>query len=382
MCAAWASATETLTRELLGSSDGAPGLTFRLARPPVLRGTLELRVREPLGDEDRAELVKNDPAKVTSYVDGLGSDWVRWDQVDDPDDESAGARVYAFDEATGDVRFGNGLHGMIPPIGRDSIVALRYQRTEPPQPGSDVVPANAVAARTPLNLVTPVETVEAVVAADQAAGGAPPESVDRVVRFGFATLRHRRRVLTGRDLEDMALQASPDVTQARAFTRRGGVTLVLVMKGAVPAPTAAQARETRRVLLEGCSDALAQPGALTIQGPAVRFLRIELRLRVESLDRAAALSKSVNERLTAFFDTGTGGLHGRGWPLGTSPSDDDVVLALSEATYLDGIVDVRLREVDRHGDRQPWPETLKPTEIAMLAPDFVGIDVETAEVVA
>src|SRR5262249_3882236 len=33
----WASATETLTRELLGSSEGGPGLTLFLARPPVLR---------------------------------------------------------------------------------------------------------------------------------------------------------------------------------------------------------------------------------------------------------------------------------------------------------------------------------------------------------
>src|SRR5439155_25329638 len=44
--AVWASATETLTRELLGSSEGAPDSTFFLARPPLLRDTLELRVKE------------------------------------------------------------------------------------------------------------------------------------------------------------------------------------------------------------------------------------------------------------------------------------------------------------------------------------------------
>ena len=60
----WASATETLTRELLGSSDGAPNLTFTLARPPVLQDTLELRVKEPLGDEERAALRQGDERRV------------------------------------------------------------------------------------------------------------------------------------------------------------------------------------------------------------------------------------------------------------------------------------------------------------------------------
>lgn len=61
---------------------------------------------------------------------------------------------------------------MIPPIGRDSIVAFRYQRTEPPKPGSEIVPANLIAPRTAFNLVSSLESVEAVTAADQAAGGA------------------------------------------------------------------------------------------------------------------------------------------------------------------------------------------------------------------
>src|SRR5262249_32313588 len=50
--AVFAQSTETLTRELLGSADGSPNLTVTLARPPVLDGTLELRVLEPLGDQE------------------------------------------------------------------------------------------------------------------------------------------------------------------------------------------------------------------------------------------------------------------------------------------------------------------------------------------
>jgi len=84
--AAWASATETLTRELVGSSEGAPGLMLTLARPPVLRNTLELRVREPLGEEERRALLQADPTRVLNDP-NLPGDWVLWKKVVDPGDE-------------------------------------------------------------------------------------------------------------------------------------------------------------------------------------------------------------------------------------------------------------------------------------------------------
>lgn len=380
--AVFASATETLTRELLGSSEGAPNLTLRVARPPVLHDTLELRVREPLGDEEREQLRATDPRVVLSEVDGLAGDWVRWERVLDPADEAPGRRVYALDEAIGEIRFGDGLHGMIPPIGTDSIVAFSYQRTEPGAPGSDAVPANAVTARTPLNVVSPVESVESVIAADQAAGGAPPESDDRVVQFGFARLRHRNRAVTAGDLEDIALESSPDIVQARCLAGRTRLRLVIVVKGRQPAPTAAQVRELRRLLLDAAPASLGAPGALAIVGPTVRYLRLDLTLRVEHLDSAGEVGRDVKARLTAFFDTATGGVDGSGWALGASPSDEDIALALLDVPLLESIGDVTLREhVDGAADR-PWPAALRSLEIVVLADDPVRIRFETAEVMA
>lgn len=378
--AVWASATETLTRELVGSSDGAPNLTMRLARPPVLHDTLELRVKEPLGDEERVALRKDDARRVLSDVQDLPGDWVLWQQVTDPDDEPATERVYAFDESTGEIRFGDGQHGMIPPIGRDSIVAFSYQRTEPPKPGSDTVPGNLIAPRTPLNLVSPVVSVEGVFAADQAAGGAPPESDDRVLRYGFSRLRHRNRAVTQQDLEDLALQSSPDIAQARCFLRRGFVRLVIVMRGKNPIPNASQIRELHRLLSSVASIALGAQGALQIIGPSIRRLRVELTLRVESLDHAGALSEDVEKRLVAFFDTATGGIDQDGWMLGGNPSEEDIALALIDVHYLESLVAVTLHEVVGDSTVRAWPATLKPVELAVLDDDPVRIQFETAEV--
>src|SRR5262249_48377441 len=148
--------------------------------------------------------------------------------------------------------------------GRDSIVAFSYRRTELGTSEGGDVPANAIAARTALNLVSPVEGMEAVFAADQAAGGAPPETAERVVRFGTARLRHRNRALTARDFEDLALQSSPDVVQARCFARPGQVRLVVVMRGEDPLPNASEVRELRRLLLAAAPAALSAPQVLRI----------------------------------------------------------------------------------------------------------------------
>jgi hypothetical protein len=377
--AAWANATETLTRELLGSSDGAPNLTVRLARPPVLRDTLELRVKEPLGEEEREALLSTDPQKVLTDP-GLKGDWVLWTQVVDPNDEPADARVYALDEGSGEIRFGDGQHGRIPPIGRDSIVAFNYSRTETGQSGSTTVPANTIQSRTTLNLVSPVETVETVTAADQAAGGAPAEPDDRVLRFGFARVRHRNRAVTAHDIEDLALQSSPDIVQARAFVRRGYLKLVVVMRGENPQPTAGQIRELRRLLLDSAPASLSAPGALRIEGPKVRRLQVEVELRVETLDHAGGLGEFVKAQLIHLFDTGAGGMDQDGWPLGVDPTEDDIAFALIDAPHLESIGGVKLRESVGEGKVVPWPNAVKAGEIVMLADDPVRIDFQTAEV--
>jgi hypothetical protein len=377
--AAWASATETLTRELLGSSDGAPNLSVFLARPPLLRNTLELRVKEPLGDEERKELLQLDSKSVLSAVERLPGDWVLWAQVIDPDDEPATARVYALDETSGEVRFGDGRHGKIPPIGRDSIVAFSYARTEPDPTGGDSVPGNKIAPRTALNLVSPVETVESVIAADQAAGGAPPESDERVLRFGFARLRHRSRAVTPEDLEDLTLESLPDIAQARAFVLRGYIRLVIVMRGKNPVPNAAQIRELRRLLLDAAPASLSAPNVLRIEGPGIRRLRIELQLLVESLDHAGQLSSSVKKKLGEFFDTATGGLDKGGWALGAKPSEEDIALAISDAPYLESIEKVKLYGITEDGKELPL-EAPGSRDIVMLADDPIRIQFETAEV--
>lgn len=376
----WASAAETLTRELIGSSQGEPNLTLYLARPPLLRNTLELRVKEPLGEEEAAALLAEGAGQVLTGLEDLPGYWVLWQEVTDPGDEAPGARVYALDEATGEIRFGDGRHGRIAPVGRDAIMAFTYRRTAPGLPGGPAVPGNAIAARTALNLVSPIDGVETVFAASQAAGGAPPEDAALVLRFGAAGLRHRERALTARDIEDLVLEGSPAVAQARCFPRQGYVQLVVVMAGADPMPNAAQLRELHRTLVAAASPLLGARQALRIRGPLLRRLRVDLRLRVASLDDAGAVAREARRRIGALFDTSTGGVEADGWPLGANPNEADVAVALADLARLLGIAGVELHEIAADGSAQPWPAALVRTELPWLVQDGVRVAFETVEV--
>jgi hypothetical protein len=379
--AVWTTAAETMTREPVGSSDGRPNLTLQLARPPVLDNTLELRVRESLDGEERSKLVVRDPTSVLSAVRDLPGDWVLWRQVVDPADYGATDRVYALDEVLGQIAFGDGLHGMVPPIGQDNVVAFGYRRTEPAPDGSDTVPANAVPARAVLSLVTPIEGAEAAYSADHAAGGAPAESGDRVLRFSTASLRHRGRALTAQDFEDLALASSVDIAQARCFVGTGGIRIVVVMRGAEPRPTAATRRELHRALVAAAPVAVAKAGALTVAAPRIRYLRVDLTLEVPSLDDAGVIADAVKSALAQIFDPATGG-SGNGWQLGAGPTEDDIALALINVPKLQSIQSLAFYETAADGSDALWGRTVRPDDMVMLAPDPVRIVFAPLEAVA
>jgi hypothetical protein len=374
--AVWARATETLTRERVGSSEGAPGLTLRLARPPLLERSLELRVREPLGDEEREALLAKGPDRVLVDPD-LPGDWVLWAPVSDPDDSGPADRVYGIEESSGEIRFGDGTHGRIPPIGRDNIVAFRYQRTEPPTRGAVDVPANSIPARFQVNLVTPVAGVEAVFSAQEASGGSPPEPDESVLNRASAKLRHRERALTIRDLEDLTLAWSPRVAQARAWMQQGVVRLIVAMSGTSPQPSKAQLRELQRRLLAQAPVAL-DVARLKISGPAERHLRVQVRLRIDNLEHAGAVRDDCAQRLLQFFDAAKGG-DGEGWPIGKSPREQDIARVIDGVMHLSSITMLSLSEASPPGAGDRWPAKFRTDELVQLADKDVLVTFDSSQ---
>jgi hypothetical protein len=370
--ATWAIAAETQRFEQLGSSDGSPNQQFMLARPPVIEGSLKLRVLERLGDEDIEKLRgKGVDIKDTfpNFPERRGC-WVLWKEVDDPADEDAGERVYALDDATGVITFGNGLNGMIPPIGANVILAEEYQRG-----GGEA--ANRVTAWSQINLVTALSGVNAVMAPEGAAGGSDPQDADTTLRFAPPNLRMRDRALTLADFEMLALQFSRDVAQARALPARDGMRLIVVMRGRNPKPNAQVIRELKAYLLAHASPSVGGREVVQITGPVEVVVRVELTLVVDAIESSGEVSRQARERVEKLLDAAAGGHDRIGWALGAIPTDTEIAAELADIPHVESITSVTVTRIDGKS-----LTSLRPIELARLAPDGVTVDVRLESEVA
>jgi hypothetical protein len=409
--AAWAVAAETIELELLGSSDGSPGQRATLARPPVLEQSLELRVLEPLGDEEKAELRAADLDAVLDAVGLREGPWVRWTEVVDPLDHGPDERVFALDHATGTVTFGDGLHGMIPPIGRDAFMARRYKALPKAQqvapesaaaangagassPGGPV--ANRVVAWSPIGLVTPLAGVEAAVAPTDAAGASDPQDAATTLRFAPANLRlgavrasteppseagaTREGALTLRDLELLALQFSPEIGQVRALARRGGVALVVAMRGREPLPSQATRRELLAYLLARSGPTLA--GRVEVIPPSPLPVRVRVTVSLDSVSWSGVVSREITDRIIALLDPATGGDDGTGWPFGQSPSEADLAARLLDIPHLEALGAVSVESVADEESPVALTASLRPSQMLRVVADEVLVETSLAEDVA
>lgn len=372
--AAWAEAAETQDMEILGSSDGSPNQIVAVARPPVLDQSLELRVSEPLTDDQVAELRNVDPSVVRDDVPNTPGYWVRWTRVVDPLDAAPGDRVYALDEKTGTITFGDALHGAVPPRGRDNIIALTYKHGG--GTAANKVPAGAV-----LKLISPIAGVQGVVAAVGSAGGADSAAVNETLQHAPAVLWTRERAITSRDLEQLTLAYAPEIVQARCVVdprRSGAARLIYAVSGQDPRPSRAAREELRRYLLTLAPPGLADTQRFRVDAPGTKSCWIEILLTIDSLDRGGTIEQAATDAIRGLLHWASGGFDGRGWPLGRVPGTDDLAAVLVDISGVLGIGESIALFADA-ARTVPFPATLSDDTLVMLAPNGVKITLGTED---
>lgn len=334
----------TVTREVLGSSTGAAGQVFRSTRAPVLKGPrLEVREPELPGAEEQETLRREEGEDAV----GKGPDlWVRWHEVPDFYGSGPRDRHYVMDHLTGEVHFGDGSSGQIPPIGASNIRFARYQT------------GGGSAANRPAGTVTQLKTtvpyVEKVTNPEAAAGGAEAEPLPALYERMPRTLRHRDRAVTAEDYEDLAALTSPEVARSRCvplrdlvadplglLARPGVVSVIVVPRSADGKP------QPSLELLGRVSDFLSAraPAGSTLQVVGPLYIRVDVRVEIgiSSPEAAISVAALVRERLAAFLHPLTGGMDSMGWDFGRAPHRSDL-LALIEG--LEGVDHVRFLQIE------------------------------------
>jgi predicted phage baseplate assembly protein len=316
--------SQHLTNEIVGSSNGRKNQILKALRTPII-GDVVLQVRE------------------------VDDDWVTWNEVDTLAASRAESRDFTVDRSTGELRFGDGRFGRIPPPGANNIRLHQYT-TGGGSLGNQ--PVKAIA-----QMRSAVPAVESVINLEPATGGLDAEDAARVRADASAWLRHRDRAVCGDDFADLALKASPEV--ARAFcvaerdlgvaapaampesaTQPGVVSVIVIPRSTDPSPQPGLALLTT---VKDYLDPRRSPaGRLVVVGPT--YTRISVRLRVMPTAgwSPEGVAVECKRRIAEFLHPLTGGPDGCGWALGQRPHRSDLYGLLDAIDGVDFVRGLRL----------------------------------------
>lgn len=348
---------ETQHREILGSSNLTKNQKFRAMRAPVLPGQqLEVRELEPPTATEQEKIQEEEGDDAISPREGVPSGrevWVRWHEVPDLYGSEQRDRHYILDHLTGEIQFGDGVNGLIPPAGGNNIRLARYQ-TGGGTAGNK--PANTV-----VQLRTTIPGINKVVNLEAASGGTDAEPIDSLVVRAARSTRHRDRAVALEDYKDLAKLASQDVARARcvplydlsidpdgAQLRPGIVSLILVPVSGEdkPVPNPELIRRVREYL-----DLRRSPAAnLVIVGAEYVCVHVDTELVLSSPEDANYVQLEAGRRLSRFLHPLTGGMDDGGWDFGRRPHKSDLLALLQDVPGVEYVRSLYVTEVeDRPG---------------------------------
>jgi Baseplate J-like protein len=298
--------SQRLTNEIVGSSNGRSDQVFKALRTPII-GDVLLQVRE------------------------TDDEWVTWNEVDSLTTSRPDALDFELSRSTGEMRFGDGRCGRIPPLGANNVRLTAYS-TGGGRGGNQ--PAKAISQQR-----SAVPAVESGINLEPATGGLDAEDAARVRDHASAWLRHRDRAICQDDFADLALKASPEI--ARAFcipgrdlaeavpagtrelqVRPGVVSVVVIPCRADPCP---QPSLDLLATVRAYLDARRTPASrLVIGGPIYTKVAVKLEVRAKAEWSAGAVAAACKLRVAAFLHPLTGGPDGTGWALGQRPHRSDL----------------------------------------------------------
>lgn len=350
-----ASQTVSVRNEGLGSSDGTKGQRKRATRAPMLAGQ-RLEVREPelpaaaeraaIEDAEGANAITTTPASAGRQREI----WVRWHEMRDFHASGPRDRHYVVDHLKGEVSFGDGRNGLIPPIGAGNLRLAFYQ--------SGGGARGNRAAGTIVQLKTTLPYVDKVSNPEPALGGADAESLESLVSRAPREVRHGGRAITLEDYEDLAIEASPEVARAKCVPLAdlgfdpvakvpaipGAVSVIVVPRSTDPKPV--PSIELLRAV-EDFLDAVHPPTVrLSVVGPVYVRVDVTAEVAASSLDAATAVVAAVQETLDGFLHPLTGGLDGSGWDFGRRPHKSDLFALIERVPGVDYVKALEVREID------------------------------------
>lgn len=390
----WAIQASTIREEILGSSNADPNQIFVANNTPILQGQ-QLEIEEgqisPELEVDQVKVIRDDTGEIEAV-------WVKWHEVADFYSSGAGDRHYILDRQTGEIRFGDGLAGMIPPRGRNNI-RLSFYLTGGGTQGN-------ITSKTITQLKTTVPYIDRGINLEPSAGGAQQETLDSLKERVPKQLRHRDRAVTAEDIADLAYEASTDVARVKVVTpdlltenfnplnadfwidpeqsrisqdefkeakkqeinkktnntedstkfetmyedinaRAGKIKLIILpySQARQPTPSLALLEQVETFIRSRCEATVD----LIVSASKWQEVTVTATITPVSIEGVDRVRNSVKERLEAFLHPLTGG-KGKGWQFGRHPEKSDfygIIQAIPGVDHVDFLeIDVGLTDAN------------------------------------
>ncbi|HWX49315.1 MAG TPA: putative baseplate assembly protein [Roseomonas sp.] len=311
----------SLGRSVIGLGSGASDLELSLGADSVEPDSLLIEVEEEEGLR-------------------------RWRRVADTMLAGRDEPVFSLDAEAGIIRFGDGARGRIPQLGRAiHTVSLRagggVAGNLPPGTIQEIA---APAGAPPLKVLQPLPTQ----------GGADAEGLADAEKRIPALLRNHDRAVTAADYREMAAR-TPGTAIGRVEvlprfnphqTRAGQAGVVSVMVLPQRADLDAPAPRPDRPLLESVHAWLDErrPLATELYVIGCDYVPLAVSVAVQFLDTAQrdTVLTEVSRAIKAFLWPLTGGLEGRGWPLGRAVTDREIEVAVARVPGVEAVSPVRI----------------------------------------
>ncbi len=336
---------EHVDDETIGESDGTPGQSFAVLRPPMLAPSADewLEVRDPLTRE-----------------------WERWGARESFVDCGTEDRSYVCDPATGtidlppSVRQADGSwrhYGAVPPKGA-TLRLTRYRH------GGGLKGNVAPGTLTVLKAGPP--GIATITNPRGAAGGVDPEPVESVRQRGAMELRTRHRAVTAEDFEHLAREASPRVARAVCVPPdEGNAVMVRVLPSVHPAERRLDFDELQppRVLLDEVAAHLDERrllGATLHVAPVrLRGVSVVCELQTEPLADLVRIRDQTLRELYRFLNPLVGGVPGQagsGWEFGRTLNQGELYGVVHTIPGVEYVRLLRIYQTDlRSGRQAPEP---------------------------
>ena len=312
----WAVNLLNVENEILGSGNGKSGLSFSFSRKPVLENqVIEIKEDVPIS-EDQAKIIHEEEGtdairKIYDEKTGeLKEVWVKWHEVNNFYLSSSLNRHYILDHSRGMITFGDGTRGILPPKGRNNIVAKIYRTTGGKKGNLDPGTIKV--------LKKPIENIESVINYFSSSGGSDQEDLENAVTRAPHTIKNRNRAITVQDFELLAFEVSPDVLRAKCIPGDKITVFILPSKETeTPQPDAGLKESVEKYLKEKALFTIRD--RIKVVGPEYKSidLKVNVIIQFKYLNESSIIEEKIKGGLKRFLHPLHGGRDGKGWDFGT-----------------------------------------------------------------